>query len=371
MSSDPRVYVNLRPGDPAPWFTQRSGRNPSFVFDTAAGRYLVLGFVGSADEAAQRALAAVKARTDVFDDRHASFFAVTLDPTDEREGRLADRAPGFRVLWDFDTSVHRLYGAAPRDPVPGERGVAVRRFFVVLDPTLRVLATFPFEVEAMIDDLARRPPPGRWAGIELQAPVLFLPDVFEPEFCRTLIGLYEAHGGIDTGFMREVDGKTVGLLDPAHKVRQDYVIEDEETCRAARARVNRRISPEIAKIHQFTATRMERYIVSCYAAESGGHFRAHRDNTTKGTAHRRFAVSINLNEGFEGGEIVFPEYGPRGLTPPVGGAVVFSCSLLHAVTPVTRGRRYAFLPFLYDEAAAKLREENNEFLDAELGAYRR
>jgi predicted 2-oxoglutarate/Fe(II)-dependent dioxygenase YbiX len=107
---------------------------------------------------------------------------------------------------------------------------------------------------------------------------------------------------------------------------------------------------------------MERYIVSCYDSEDGGHFRAHRDNTTKGTAHRRFAVSINLNEEFEGGRVSFPEYGPRGYKAPPGGAVVFSCSLLHAVSKVTEGRRYAFLPFLYDDAAAKIREANSAFL---------
>jgi hypothetical protein len=27
-----------------------------------------------------------------------------------------------------------------------------------------------------------------------------------------------------------------------------------------------------------------------------------------------------------------------------------------------RGRRYAFLPFLYDEAAAKIREQNSRYL---------
>ncbi|MBW8879886.1 MAG: 2OG-Fe(II) oxygenase, partial [Asticcacaulis sp.] len=91
---------------------------------------------------------------------------------------------------------------------------------------------------------------------------------------------------------------------------------------------------------------------------------------TKGTAHRRFAVSINLNNDFEGGELSFPEYGPRGFKPPVGGAVVFACALLHAVSPVTRGRRYAFLPFLYDDAAAAIREANNGFLDASMEPYR-
>lgn len=48
---------------------------------------------------------------------------------------------------------------------------------------------------------------------------------------------------------------------------------------------------------------------------------------------------------------------------------MFSCSLLHTVAPVTRGRRLAFLPFLYDEAAAKLRAENNRFLGDDVGAY--
>jgi hypothetical protein len=48
---------------------------------------------------------------------------------------------------------------------------------------------------------------------------------------------------------------------------------------------------------------------------------------------------------------------------------VFSCSLLHAVSKVTSGRRYAFLPFLYDEEAAKIREANNAFLGEGVGAY--
>src|SRR5204863_9306357 len=101
------------------------------------------------------------------------------------------------------------------------------------------------------------------------------------------------------------------------------------------------------------------YLVPFYAAVYQDPFRAPRDNTTKGTAHRRFAVSVNLNDDFDGGELSFPEYGPRSFKPPTGAAVVFSCSLLHAVSQVTRGRRYAFLPFLYDDAAAKVREANN------------
>ena len=81
-------------------------------------------------------------------------------------------------------------------------------------------------------------------------------------------------------------------------------------------------------------------------------------------------MSINLNDDFDGGELSFPEYGHRGFKAPTGGAVVFSGALLHAVSPVTRGRRYAFLPFLYDDAAARIREANNKFLGEGVEPYK-
>ena len=366
------AYRRLDVGDPAPWFSQRTAQNPRFVMDIAAGRYIVLGFYGSVgDPAGRAALDAVIARRPLFDDTKAAFFGVSIDPSDEAEGRIPDMIPGIRHFLDFDYSVSRIYGAAPLDAEPGTGDLAYRRFFAVLDPTLRVLRVIPFEaLDHLFDFIAGLPPADRYAGFTLQAPVLVLPNVFEPEFCRYLIGLYEEHGGEESGFMREVDGKTVAVQDRNHKQRRDYNIEREDVIAAARERVRRRIAPEIQKVHQFEVTRMERYIVCCYDAQEGGHFRAHRDNTTRGTAHRRFAVSINLNDEFDGGEVSFPEYGPRGFKAPTGGAVVFSCSLLHAVSPVMRGRRYAFLPFLYDDAAAAIREANNRYLGEGVGNYR-
>ena len=50
--------------------------------------------------------------------------------------------------------------------------------------------------------------------------------------------------------------------------------------------------------------------------------------------------------------------------------MVFSCSLLHEARPVTSGRRYVFLPSLYDEAAARIRVANNAYLGEGVGAYR-
>ena len=48
----------------------------------------------------------------------------------------------------------------------------------------------------------------------------------------------------------------------------------------------------------------------------------------------------------------------RTYRAPTGGAIVFSCSLLHEATPVTKGERFVILPFLYDEAAASIRLRN-------------
>jgi predicted 2-oxoglutarate/Fe(II)-dependent dioxygenase YbiX len=205
----------------------------------------------------------------------------------------------------------------------------------------------------------------------MHAPVLIAPRIFEPAFCRVLIDAYDAVGGTPSGFMRELDGRTVVVSDPNHKRRSDVTIEDEGLRDAARARITRRLLPLIKQAFQFEATRMERYLVACYDADSGGWFRPHRDNTTRGTAHRRFAVSINLDaEAHEGGDLRFPEFGGRTYRPPTGGAVVFSCSLLHEATPVTAGRRYAFLPFLYDEDGARIREQNAAFVDLAAPPYR-
>jgi peroxiredoxin/predicted 2-oxoglutarate/Fe(II)-dependent dioxygenase YbiX len=367
----------LQVGDPAPWFTQNCTANPQFHFETVAGRYLVLCFYGTgSDEIGQAALQAFQdAHRDLFDDDKIALFGVSSDPSDMSEKRAKQILPGIRHFWDFDGTVGRLYGALPHSIEPGQKQVPVRRFWMVLNPTLRIRAIFPFKEDGsdraeVMAYLRALPPVGRFAGFEIPAPIIIIPDVFEPAFCRHLIDLYEQNGGEESGFMREVNGKTIAAHDPNHKRRKDFTVTDSELIGQLQRRIIRRINPEIERVHFFTPTRMERYIVSCYAAEDGGHFRAHRDNTTKGTAHRRFAVSINLNDDFEGGEVSFPEYGPRSYKAPLGGAVVFSTPLLHAVSKVTSGRRFAFLPFLYNEAAAKVREANNAYLGAGVGEYK-
>jgi predicted 2-oxoglutarate/Fe(II)-dependent dioxygenase YbiX len=153
--------------------------------------------------------------------------------------------------------------------------------------------------------------------------------------------------------MRDAGDRTVMVMDELKK-RRDVLVEDVGLQAALRERLERRLFPLIKQGLGFTASHIERYVVSCYDAADEAVFHPHRDHTTMGTAHRKFACSINLNDDFQGGDLRFAEFGPATYRPPVGGAVVFSCALLHEATRVTAGRRYAFLPFFYDDAGAEV-----------------
>ncbi|MBS7792982.1 2OG-Fe(II) oxygenase [Roseococcus sp. SDR] len=343
----------LLPGDPVPNWIAPSDGNPRYSLQATGGRWLLLGVLGSA--ASPEAAAALRdfaaGALPVLDAHQRAALLISADAEDRAAARVPQHIPHYRAIWDQTGAVTAALDG------PG---------WLLLDPTQRLFARWPLtETAAMLALLARLPPPALHAGVAAPAPALIVPRLFEPELCRELIARYRAAGGEASGFMREVGGRTVGVHDPGFKVRRDHLIEDEQMQATLRARLSRRLVPEIQKAFQFRVTRLERYLVACYRADEGGHFAAHRDNTTKGTAHRRFAVTINLNaEEFEGGDLTFPEFGRTAYRAPTGGAVVFSCSLLHQALPVTKGERFAFLPFLYDDAAAKIREENLKFLGA-------
>ena len=351
-------------GSVAPWFKAATlDGSGDYTFHTVAGRPILMLFMGMASHPPSRAaLDRILSENPLFDDVRCSFFGITVDPDDALSGAIAQRIPGIRYILDYNHAVSKAYGACPQGGIP------YQPFILVLDRQLRVSGTFRLnqvdEALASLKASIAEAQPTDWA------PVLLLPRIFEPELCQTLIALYQRQGGDESGFMREIDGKTVGIIDHKHKRRSDYQIGDAALRRRIVARIDRRLRPGVQRAFQFDATRMERYIVACYDAEIGGHFRPHRDNTTKGTAHRRFAVTINLNsDEYEGGNLRFPEFGNRTYRAPTGGAVVFSCGLLHEATPVTKGKRYAFLPFLYDDAAAQVRAENNVFLGDGVNSY--
>jgi predicted 2-oxoglutarate/Fe(II)-dependent dioxygenase YbiX len=333
---------DAQPGDSA--FLLNSGRH-RLAFDPYPGRVIVLAFLGSAaNPAAEVALSALAAKRRLIDEGNAALFAVAAESGAGPEIALENRFPSIVFLWE-GAEMARAFGAD--------------RSLVILDPMLRVMDVSPLDqADRLLDDLSRSLRPTAAFAPTSPAPILTLGRVFEPELCAHLVDCFEHAGGKDSGFMQDVGGRSVENFDNSWKRRRDFHLTDAALIRNLRARIGRRICPEIRKAFQMRPTRIERDLVARYDAETGGHFGPHRDDTGIAIAHRRFAISINLNADFEGGEISFPEYSPQSFKAAPGTAVVFSASILHEVSRVTRGRRYVFLTFLFDEEAERVRQAN-------------
>jgi hypothetical protein len=135
-----------------------------------------------------------------------------MPPTRRRAGLPThSRLPG---VLGFRRQRQQAVWVAAREGQTIQAQLKARRLWIVLDPTMRVMKVIPFaadrsDIAEFLSYVDTLPPPGQFAGFELQAPILVLPNVFEPELCQRLIGLYEAHGGTESGFMREVNGKTI------------------------------------------------------------------------------------------------------------------------------------------------------------------
>lgn len=185
--------------------------------------------------------------------------------------------------------------------------------------------------------------------IQRPAPVMVIPDVLDPVWCQRLIERCEMHNE-PSGVLTEHQGEMVYKPDHRIKSRVEHRLEAGELMTALEAVIARRVLPEIRWATWFNVTRYEGMKVVRYDADDQGHFRVHRDNDGHDTAHRRFAMTINLNQGdYQGGGLSFPEYSDQPCELPTGAAVVFSCNLAHQVARVTRGRRYALVSFFYSD----------------------
>jgi predicted 2-oxoglutarate/Fe(II)-dependent dioxygenase YbiX/peroxiredoxin len=340
------------PGEPAPFFAAATDGADRYSLDVVAGRWIVLMIFGTAAEPASHdGLLLALSRAAMFNGVDAAFFGVSVDPADKAQRGLANVEPGIRFFWDFDCTVARLYGVAD--------AAYLKPAVFLIDPAFRIAMSAPIEATAAVLDRLEAELASAPAELAAQvAPVLTLPRIFEPEVCQALIAHYRAGQARPSGFAVDMNGRTVQHLDPMLKRRTDVVVEDEAMVTALRERLEARLFPMVKRSLGWQARHVERYLICRYGEEQQGFFSRHRDDVTAGTAHRKFAVTLNLNDGYEGGELKFPEFGPRTYRPPAGGATVFCCSLLHEATPVTRGERFAFVPFLYDDEGAAIREAN-------------
>ncbi len=162
------------------------------------------------------------------------------------------------------------------------------------------------------------------------------------DFCTQVIRLWEKGDHQDTGVSSRYGNVGVAEL----KRTEDYMVTEPMMQKAISDRLAFRLGPELTKVFAFDRPfTFDAHVVLSYSADGRHFFGAHRDNGAPTTADRAFAVSLNLNDDFDGGELVFPEYAGVKVSPPAGAAAVFSCSVLHQALPVTRGRRFVLTTF--------------------------
>ena len=351
--------LSLEPGCLATTFEtyDELGRKLKLEEDYLSGRHLVLVFLNSFDTATNLdILKAFSAKQADFERLHCAVLAVSAN-SNARENLELKRQANFAwpVLGDASGQVfagyglHKLHGPAHRS--------------VLLTP-LRQVRTWHDAVETVngsIEDMLKMMQDhsatvsDRWSTPF--APVLQVPNVLSSAECAQAIESFETGTPF---FVRpprpnEYEGTfKVPVYEHNRQDRIDSIVQDKNLSDMLDKRIWGRVIPMIQKAFAFTVTRRELLHIARYAGERNGVDMGHRDNTEPAGAHRRFALSLNLNDDFEGAEIFFKEFSQHGYKPSAGSALVFSSSLLHEVGAITRGTRYVLITNLFnDESIGK------------------
>jgi predicted 2-oxoglutarate/Fe(II)-dependent dioxygenase YbiX len=334
--------VSLRPGDRVPFCYGMRREGGYWSFEDQAGRPAVLIAPGRAGmQGVDGLLAAVAARLEAFADLGAD--VRVLAPAMAPGAAVATVPEGIGLVLCPDDSLGRALGDGA--------------WVLATDRGMRLAALAPADdgeaaVTRMLAALAALPQEAQGV-VACPAPVLVVPGVLSAPACARLIDRFES-GAHSEGAMASVDGEDglVNRVDAAKKHRRDLVLDPGEPLhQEVMAALAGRLIPEIKKAFQAEVAFVDRILIARYD-DAGGYFRRHRDNSSPHVAFREFAVSLNLNTGdYDGGGLFFPEFNDCEHQPPPGAACVFSASLLHEASPVTRGRRYVLLTFLHGHAA--------------------
>jgi peroxiredoxin len=352
----------LSAGDHAPLFNLPNQTNERIILRDLAGQPVLLFFYASDQIMGCREVClAFKEVWPKFNNLNIHIAGICLDSVESRLQFATQEDITFPLLSDTDQEVSQKYGVISEVISSNQPHFTYQRTAFLLDSNLRIfkiynLSELSNSINQILKDIEYVLPKETPRHITQQAPILLIPNVLDPDFCKNLIQLWHSEGNVESGSMRRIGDKTIGVINYNHKIRRDHFISNEALMRRLDITMKRRVFPEIKKAFCFDITRREDYRIGCYDSSQGGFFRPHRDNTTGGTAHRRFAMSLNLNgDEYEGGYLRFPEYGGHLYKPKIGSAVIFSCSLLHEATDVTAGVRFVLLSFLYGEKEAEQR----------------
>jgi peroxiredoxin/predicted 2-oxoglutarate/Fe(II)-dependent dioxygenase YbiX len=324
-------------GDPAtPVADEVAGKPALLVFECGTGD----------DDGASYAneLMAMRDHTKAIMDNGATVFAITRRGVAENKRLHAEHDLPFQILSDSDGTVFKACGLEPVPP-------GCPTVTLVVDPNFRAVRAIGggaagSHAPRALAELVQLEKEYRRTQIGTHPPVLVLPRALTPEDCARLIEVWRQPATVWETDGMHCEGYAVEKGD--FKVRNEsygrvlqLVVRNPQVQQYLDTKLRRRILPEISKAFQTTVAKREDYRIAGYDAAEGGSLPAHRDNPTPETQQRRFTMSVTLNaEEYTGGALRFPEYGGHEYLVPTGAAVVWSCSLLHEVLPVTAGQRF-------------------------------
>lgn len=355
-----KAYVQaIAQGDTAPDVSlmDQDGRPLRLFEDAFAGRPLVLVFCGSLDDpATAKALQPFAEHRDAFASARATLIVVT-STTDAGKAKDLRDDTGLAafICGDSNGAAFAQYGLAKGTDIPGRltvRTVVItpnRQVRSIMDETGSAAAAAE-QVAALTAEASKR---RHW--IPGHAPVLIVPNALDSEDCRLLIEHSEAGGefAIAKQASPGPQGMKIPVNDYNRQDRVDHIIHDPAVMQRIDQRLHQRVIPLIQKAFAFNVTQREPLHVARYHGPRDGIEIGHRDNVAASSAYRRFALSIALNDDYEGGELVFREYAEQGYRCPAGTALVFSSSLLHEVQETTKGVRYNLISHFYNEQSVQ------------------
>lgn len=348
-----RPYVQpLWPGALAMPFDTRDeqGRKIALADDHLSGQYLIMAFLSDPDH--ERTVPLLRSLADLedrFDGANATVLAISAS-SDATGNKARKRAAGFPwpIIGDASGALFASYGL--------HKGTDRADRLVLITPYRQIRTWFDLEEDAasalvtIMDILhnAQDAEEARWSPPH--APVLVVPNVFSPEECANLVQSVVT----ETPFMvrqprpGEVAGNyRIPVYDHFRQDRIDLIIKDRNTLAILDERIFGRVVPMIKKAFAFDVTRREDLHIARYVGKREGITMGHRDNMEPPGAHRRFALSVSLNDDYEGGGITFGEFSPKAYRVPAGTAMVFSSSLLHEVQETTSGVRYNLISHFF------------------------
>jgi peroxiredoxin/predicted 2-oxoglutarate/Fe(II)-dependent dioxygenase YbiX len=348
-------------GDHSPVFTALDTTGKKFHSKSEVGYPKLIVFSGSVEHPENVALLKqLQLLLPAFNALSLKLVNISPNPVETLASIVQQHAFSFSLLSDLNGELAALFSVGNgSQPFTKQEPIAF-----LLDQNLMFIGVFsPFKLEDLLTiyETVRICSPVKNPVVVTDSytpPVLLLPDVLDYATCEELIHIWEYEGNQISHFMRADGEKTYGVVDASVKIRRDHFIINQDVKERINAIFQRRIYPQMEKCLNAVVDEYEHFKIVCYDAATGGYFRQHRDNTSGGTAHRQWALSLNLNAGeYEGGYLRFPEYGPQLYKPATGSAIVFSCSLMHEATEVTAGKRFVLLSFFYGEQESKARKQ--------------